>query len=167
MREPLRLSNQALLKDEPSQNRCEESDLPVLKQSQVPKCGWPLESTRHFITETEGNSRAGLIFSHMNEWFLLASVNVGQKSKRRDISSSNHCNTLKEGGHGWHPCLQKQGREWDLATGDCETEASPGQPSFKKRLGRPRGILGRLSLEAMAAYHNVYQSLLLQWTSRS
>lgn len=110
----------------------------------------------------------GLYFhTWMNGWFLLASVNVGQKSKRRDISSSNHCNILKEGGHGWHPCLQKQGREWDLATGDCETEASPGQPSFKKRLGRPRGILGRLSLEAMAAYHNVYQSLLLQWTSRS
>lgn len=162
MREPLRLSNQALLKDEPSQHCCEESDLPLLRQSQVPKCDWPLESTKHFITETEGNSRAGLIFSHMNEWFLLASVNVGQRSERRDVSSSNHCNILKEGGHGWDPCLEKQWREWDLARGNYETEASPGQPSFKGNIPRER-----LSLEAMAAHHSAYQSLLFQWAPRS
>lgn len=64
MRKRLWLSNQALLKDEPSRRHCKESDLPLLKQSQVPPYDWPLESTKHFITEAEGNECAVLRFSH-------------------------------------------------------------------------------------------------------
>lgn len=140
MKKRLWLSNQALLKDEPhSHHCCEQSDLPLLKQSQVPKCDWLLESAKHSITETEENSRAVLIFHTISECFSLASVNAGQKSKGRDVSGSIHCDILEEGGQDWDLCLKNREEDETEKREIMKQKTSPRQPSFKKHLERPRG----------------------------
>lgn len=68
-----------------------------------------------------------------------ASVNVGQKSKGKDIYASIHYDILKEWGYPWDPCLKTSDEYEREKQQIIKVNTSPGQPSFRKHWGRPQG----------------------------